>query len=71
MKWKQWWRPALDMLSTALFAGIGAYWVFYAGQASGRGETWSWYLLLGLVCLAMAGADLVSAVRGLRARKRE
>ena len=70
MKWKHWWRPALDFFSAVLFAGLGAYWVFYAGQASGRGETWAWYLLLGLVCLVMAGVDLISAVRGLRALKR-
>ena len=71
MKWKHWWRPALDFFSAVLFAGLGAYWVFYAGQASGRGEDWIWQLLLGLLCLAMAGWDLVNVVRGLQARRRE
>ena len=71
MKWKQRGRLALDIISAALFACLGAYWVFYAGRADGRGEDWIWQLLLGLLCLAMAGWDLVNVVRGLQARRRE
>ena len=67
---KQWRTLALDAFSMALFASLGTYWVFFAGRANGRGESWIWYLLLGLACLAMAGRDLVNVIRGLRARKR-
>ena len=64
MKSAQWGGLALDAVGALLYAYLGIYWVCYAG----RDENWIWYLLLGLVCLALFGRSLVKAIRGLHSR---
>ena len=45
---------------------LGIFWLWLV-----RPSDRAWYdIPLGLVCLAMAGRDLVNVIRGLRARKR-